>query len=203
MPKKLIARTAKLLTESKRGHRGKGVAVTYEHIPRDVDERNHGSIYAVINVNAPTGEAEEITELITDAFHGEYYQDLSRDPLTSFETALSKVNEELGEATHAGNTSWLKNLNAILAVLSGTTLHITKAGSAEAYLYRAINPATLVMTWPGIPLTLYVPSSILPAATCWREIKLPSHPQASFFIFPKMSCKNMSKNFNLESLLAI
>jgi hypothetical protein len=136
MPKKLIARTAKLLTESRRGHRDKGVAVTYEHIPRDVDERNHGSIYAVINVNAPTGEAEEITELITDAFHGEYYQDLNRDPLTSFETALSKVNEELGEATHAGNTSWLKNLNAILAVLSETTLHITKAGSAEAYLYR-------------------------------------------------------------------
>ncbi|MDD5692858.1 MAG: hypothetical protein PHU86_00005 [Patescibacteria group bacterium] len=136
MSKKLIVRTAKLLTESKRGSRSKGVAITYEHIPQDVEERNHGSIYAVININAPNGDAQEITELILDAFHGEYYQDLSRDPLSSFETALAKVNEELGEATQQGNTSWLKNLNAILAVLSGTTLHITKAGKTEAYLYR-------------------------------------------------------------------
>ena len=50
MHKKLIARTAKLSTETRKGHRGKGVAITYEHIPQDVDERNHGSIYAVINV---------------------------------------------------------------------------------------------------------------------------------------------------------
>lgn len=136
MSKKLIARTAKLLTESKRGHRGKGVAITYEHIPHDLDERNHGSIYAVINISASSHEAEEITELILDAFHGEYYQDLTRDPLASFEAALAKVNEELGEATHQGNVSWLKNLNAVLAVLSDNTLHITKAGKTEAYLYR-------------------------------------------------------------------
>ncbi len=136
MSKKLIARTAKLLTESKRGHKGKGVAITYEHMPRDLDERNHGSIYAVINVTTPTHEAEELTEVILDAFHGEYYQDLSRDPLVSFEAALSKVNEELGEITHQGNVGWLKNLNAILAVLTGSTLHITKVGKTEAYLYR-------------------------------------------------------------------
>jgi hypothetical protein len=136
MRKKLIARTAKLLTESKRGHKGKGVAITYEHIPKDLDERNHGSIYAVINITTPSHEAEEVTELIIDAFHGEYYQDLSRDPLTSFEAALSKVNEELGEITHQGNINWLKNLNAILAVLSDSTLHVTKAGKTEAYLYR-------------------------------------------------------------------
>lgn len=136
MSKKFIARTAKLLTESKRGHGKKGVAITYEHIPRDIDERNHGSIYAVININAQTAEAEDIAELIIDAFHGEYYQDLTRDPLTSFEAALAKVNEELAEATHQGNVSWLKNLNAILAVLTDQTLHMSKAGKVEAYLYR-------------------------------------------------------------------
>lgn len=135
MSKKLIARTAKLLTDTKKSRR-KGVAITYEHIPRDIDERNHGSIYAVIHINAPVPEAQEIAELIIDAFHGEYYQDLNKEPLLSFEAALSKINEELSDATHDGNISWLNNMNAILGVLSGDVLHMTKAGKTEAYLYR-------------------------------------------------------------------
>jgi len=136
MRKKLIARTAKLLSESKRGRRHQGIAVAYEHIPNDLDERNHGSIYAVINVNAPAASAEEVTELIVDAFHGEYYQDLGKDPLASFEAALARVNEELAEITHQGNIHWLNNLNAVLAVLTDTTLHVTQTGKAEAFLYR-------------------------------------------------------------------
>jgi hypothetical protein len=135
MQKKLIARTAKLLTETKKGRR-KGVAVTYEHIPKDLEERNHGSLYAVIHVNSPVGEAQDVIELIIEAFHGEYYQDLGREPLLSFEAALSKINEELADITHHGNVSWLNNLDAILAVLTDNTLHITKSGKTEAYLYR-------------------------------------------------------------------
>ena len=136
MRKKLIARTAKLQTEPKKGRKNKGIAVTYEHSPLDLDERNHGTIYAVININCQEKEAEEVAELIIDAFHGEYYSNLERDPLASFESSLGKINEELAEVTHQGKTGWLKNLNAVLAVLSGTTLHVTKSGKAEAYLYR-------------------------------------------------------------------
>ncbi len=136
MHKKLIARTAKLLSESKRSRRHQGIAIAYEHNPNDVDERNHGSIYALVNVNAPAASAEEVAELIVDAFFGEYYQDLEKDPLTSFEAALARVNEELADITHNGNIHWLNNLNAILAVHTGDTIHITQTGKAEAYLYR-------------------------------------------------------------------
>lgn len=136
MRRKLIARTAKLLSEAKRSRRHQGIAVAYEHIPNDIDERNHGAIYAVVNINAPSGSAEEVGELIIDTFHGEFYQDLSRDPISSFESALARVNEELAEVTHQGNIAWLNNLHAVLAVLSGDQLHITQTGRAESYLYR-------------------------------------------------------------------
>jgi len=136
MHKKLIARTAKLLSESKKNRRHQGIAVSYEHIPNDIDERNHGAIYAVVNITAPSEKAEEVGELIIDTFHGEFYQDLGRDPMSSFEAALSRVNEELAEVTHQGNTEWLGNLHAILAVLAGDTFHITQTGKTEAYLYR-------------------------------------------------------------------
>lgn len=136
MRRKLIARTAKLLSESKKSRRNQGIAVAYEHIPNDIDERNHGAIYAVININASAENAEEVGELIIDTFHGEFYQDLGRDPMTSFEASLARVNEELAEITHQGNTSWLGNLHAVLAVLANDTLHVTQTGKAEAYLYR-------------------------------------------------------------------
>jgi hypothetical protein len=136
MHKKLIARTAKLLSESKRSRRHQGIAIAYEHIPNDVDERNHGSIYALVNVNAPAASAEEVAELIIDAFFGEYYQDLTKDPLTSFESALARVNEELADITHNGNIHWLNNLNAVLAVHTGDTIHLTQTGKADAFLYR-------------------------------------------------------------------
>jgi len=136
MRRKLIARTAKLLSEAKRSRRHQGIAVAYEHIPNDIDERNHGAIYAVVNINAPSESAEEVGELIIDTFHGEFYQDLSRDPIASFEAALARVNEELAEVTHQGNIAWLNNLNAVLAVLAGDQLHVTQTGKAEAYLYR-------------------------------------------------------------------
>jgi len=136
MHKKLIARTAKLLSESKRSRRHQGIAIAYEHIPNDVDERNHGAIYAVVNVNASSASAEEVAELIIDAFFGEYYQDLTKDPLTSFEAALARVNEELADITHNGNIHWLNNLNAVLAVHTGDTIHLTQTGKAEAFLYR-------------------------------------------------------------------
>lgn len=136
MRKKLIARTAKLLSESRKNRRHQGVAVAYEHIPKDIDERNHGAIYAVINVKAPADLAEEVSEVIVDTFHGEYYQDLNRDPVTSFEAVLTRVNEELAEITHQGNTAWLGNLHAVLAVISDDMIHLTRTGKAEAYLYR-------------------------------------------------------------------
>jgi len=136
MRKKLIARTAKLLSESRKNRRHQGVAVAYEHIPNDIDERKHGAIYAVINVKAPAELAEEVGEVIVDTFHGEYYQDLSRDPAASFEAVLTRVNEELAEITHQGNTAWLGNLHAVLAVISDDMIHLTRTGKAEAYLYR-------------------------------------------------------------------
>lgn len=136
MRRKLIARTAKLLSESKKSRRNQGIAVAYEHIPNDTEERNHGAIYAIVNINSPADKAEEVGEFIIDTFHGEFYQDLGRDPMASFEAALGRVNEELAEITHQGNTAWLGNLHAILAVLAGDTFHITQTGKAEAYLYR-------------------------------------------------------------------
>lgn len=136
MGKKLVTRTASILSETKKSKDKEAVAIAYEHIPRNPKEQEHGSLYAVIELEDAGGHAEEIAEAIIDVFHKEYYFDTDREPLQSFEAALGKINEELADRSGNGQINWLGKLNAVLAVLSQANLHVTQAGKAEAYLYR-------------------------------------------------------------------
>lgn len=136
MGKKLVSKTAKVLSETKKSKDKEAVAIAYEHIPRSPEEQSHGSLYAVLSIEDSSGHAEEIAEGIIDALHNEYYLDTEREPLASFESALAKINEELGERSSEGQINWLGKLNGVLAVLTGSTIHLTQAGKAEAYLYR-------------------------------------------------------------------
>lgn len=136
MGKKLVSRTAKVLSETKKSRGKEAIAIAYEHIPRDPEEQRHGSLYAVIELEDAGGHAEEIAEKIIDILHNEYYEDTARTPLSAFENSLAKINEELAERSSEGQINWLGKLNAVLCVLSGSTLHMTQAGKAEAYLYR-------------------------------------------------------------------
>jgi hypothetical protein len=137
MGNKLVSRTAKLLSETKRIKGKEAVAIAYEHIPRNPREQEHGSLYAVIEIEDPGGHAEEIAaDDIIDTFYQEYYSDLDKDSLASFESALAKINERLTERSGNGHINWLGKLNAVLAVMTDRTIHITQAGKAEAFLYR-------------------------------------------------------------------
>src|SRR3972149_5060886 len=136
MKKKLVARTAKLLSENRKFKTDSGVSIAYEHQPKDPNERKHGIIFAVIEIIAPVHSAEEIAELIIETFHNEYYRDLDKEPLQALESALSKINEELAEITEQGKIHWLGRLNAILAVLLKNTPHLPPSGNAETILYR-------------------------------------------------------------------
>lgn len=137
MGKKLVSRTAKVLSETKRKGGKEAIAIAYEHIPRDPEEQKHGSLYAVIELEDTGGHAEEIADRIIGILHDEYYRDTQRSPLASFESSLAKINEELADRSSEGQINWLGKLNSVLGVLSGTTLHLTQAGKAEGYLYRA------------------------------------------------------------------
>src|SRR5664279_2164835 len=118
MGKKLVSKTAKVLSETKKSKEKEAVAIAYEHIPRNPEEQTHGSLYAVLELEDKSGHAEEIAEGIIDAFHNEYYLDTDREPLASFESALAKINEELAERSGEGQINWLGKLNGVLAVLS-------------------------------------------------------------------------------------
>jgi len=152
MGKKLVSRTAKILSETKKSKDKEAVAVAYEHIPRDPIEQKHGSLYAVLELEDSGGHAEQLVEGVIDALHSEFYSDSDRETLTSFESALTKINEFLAEKTQEGQINWLGKLNAVLAVLSENTLHLTQAGRAESYLFRGEHSSQITEDLAGDPI---------------------------------------------------
>lgn len=139
MAKKLVSRTAKVLSETKKTKDKEAVAIAYEHIPRNPEELAHGSIYAVIELEDKSGHAEDIAEKIIDVLHDTFYENTENNPLESFEASLAKINDELTDRSSEGQINWLGKLNAVLAIFTKNTLHVTQTGKAEAYLYRGDN----------------------------------------------------------------
>lgn len=132
---KLAARVAQVRTaHSKRGEGG--FATTFVYEPTDFLEMDHGSLFITLEVLGGVKEATELGELVTHVVHDEYYRDLNRDPLASFEASLQRLNEELAEFASSGRISWVGKLSAVIAALAGRTLHLTQIGDSHAYLLR-------------------------------------------------------------------
>ncbi len=136
MKKRLIPTGTKLLSYSKKTKEMPGFSTAYEYRPKEFVEHEHGYFYVVLEIAGTDEGASGIADLIIGTAKEEYYSDLTREPLTSFESALGKVNEELADATEEGKINWLGKLSAIICVLVGRDLHVTRTGSAEAHLFR-------------------------------------------------------------------
>jgi hypothetical protein len=134
LQEKLVTKVGKLLSEKQK--KVSGYSRAYEYVPADFFEKQHGTLYFVIEIASPNPTAGEIGEMIIGVIKEEYYADLDRDVLVSFESALKAVNKELANLAAQGKTSWLNKINAICASLSDGNLHLTQVGSAEAYLLR-------------------------------------------------------------------
>jgi len=134
MREKLATKYGKLLSERPKKKLGYSRAYIYE--PADFFEKQHGTLYFVLEIASPDPQAAEIGEMIIETIKEEYFADLDRDALVSFESGLKAVNKELGDLAANGKTNWLNKINAICGCLSDNTLHITQVGSAETYLLR-------------------------------------------------------------------
>lgn len=131
---KIITRIGKLLSGTRKPD--EGFATIYEYEPKDFLEKQHGNLYFVIEVASGSRGASEVGESIINSIKDEFYQDLNRSVILSFESALRKANDELSDITSAGETDWIGKLNVACAVLSEGKLHLSKVGTIEVYILR-------------------------------------------------------------------
>ncbi|MBW3538054.1 hypothetical protein KY386_01005 [Candidatus Parcubacteria bacterium] len=141
-PPELVARTAKLVPYPKRTKTVPSFATSYHYEPEGPGEESAlGGLYVAIEVLTGRKQAEAVADLVIETM-GEHYYNSSQPAdgaavLERFEAAVKATNQELASFTQAGHAGWVGRMSAVIAVLSGSQLHITQAGSAEAYLYRA------------------------------------------------------------------
>jgi hypothetical protein len=95
-----------------------------------------GTVYTLIEITSPWFVTSQVGQSIINTFSHAYYEGESTSDLDNFEDALKKVNENLAQITQNGETNWIGNLNAILAVQIDDKIHLAQTGQAEAYIFR-------------------------------------------------------------------
>ncbi len=102
----------------------------------DLSRSGMGEIFSIVEILSPWFPTAQIGQLIITNFNKHYYQGGSTSDLVNFEESLKGVNESLALATQDGETDWIGKLNAILAVVVGSSLHIAPTGKIDAYIFR-------------------------------------------------------------------
>ncbi|MCL5795456.1 MAG: hypothetical protein M1338_03800, partial [Patescibacteria group bacterium] len=95
-----------------------------------------GVIFALVEITKPWFPNSQIGQKIINALSREYLKSANTSDLVNFELALKKVNKTLAQITQSGETDWIGNINAVLAVICDKSMHIAQTGKGEAFLVR-------------------------------------------------------------------
>lgn len=104
--------------------------------PLEDSKIDKGTVFAVAEITKPWFPNSQIGQKIINALVREYIKASNTSNLVNFELAIKKVNKTLAYITQSGETDWIGNLNAVLAVIHNNSLHLSQTGKAEAYLFR-------------------------------------------------------------------
>ena len=109
------------------------------YIPDDPGRRDFGQFFLSLRLSRPasfqTALAASIMETLRDAF----YSNPEQDAAEAFERSLKVINEKLSPYVEERGPDFFSELHVAIAVLSGSTLHVTVAGNASVYLKRGPN----------------------------------------------------------------
>ena len=142
----LITRTARLVPYAKRPKQVPSfvTAYSYEPLPNEPGAAL-GNLFAVVEVLVSGRSSEEVADLVLGTLSEHYYNEASSqtEPLARFEESIKAVNRELTTYVNQGKAAWIGKLSAVVAVQTGSELHLAQTGSAEAFLYRGKSAARI------------------------------------------------------------
>jgi len=132
---KIKIKAQELVLSSKK--EGKAFCDTFVYEPENIQEQSLGNLYIVGGISSQISEnSSYLINLLASIIKKEYYLNSQRTSFEALESALHKANMTLADFTESGNTSWLGNLNMIVAVWQGEALHFSLTGKIKAFLIR-------------------------------------------------------------------
>jgi outer membrane protein assembly factor BamB len=103
--------------------------------PTDNKKREKGTLIFLIEILNPWHPSAQIAEMIVETVKQEYYR-IDERPNKCFQRALESVNQQLAGLAKEGETSWVGNLNAVIASMVEDKIFLTYTGTVEGYLFR-------------------------------------------------------------------
>ncbi len=97
--------------------------------------KNEDQIWLAIEIVGDSKYSRATTQSIIDTLEEVYFDNLEMTTYERFELALKEVNIIIKSLKEKRGTSF-GHIDAIIAVFSGSELHLTQSNSAEAYLIR-------------------------------------------------------------------
>jgi hypothetical protein len=132
MKEKLPLQVVKVLQSSKVEDR---FLKTIVYTPTDNRKREKGTLYFMIEIMNPWHPSAQIAEMIVETVKQEYYR-IDERPLRCFERALESINKQLASLVKDGETSWVGNLNAVIASIVDDKIFLSHTGKVGGYLFR-------------------------------------------------------------------
>lgn len=108
---------------------------TIVYTPTDNRKREKGTLYFMIEILNPWHPSAQIAEMIVETVKQEYYR-IDERPARCFERALESINNQLASLVKEGETSWLGNLNGVIASIVDDKIYLSHTGKVEGYLFR-------------------------------------------------------------------
>jgi hypothetical protein len=110
---------------------------TFVYEPENIQEQTLGNFYIVGGIsNKLANNSSYLVNLLASIVKKDYYGNPRRNPFEALESALHKANMTLADFTESGNTSWIGNLDMVVAVWQEKKLHFSLTGKIKIYLLR-------------------------------------------------------------------
>ena len=110
--------------------------IAFRYSGDNVASQAHGTLIGFFEIDVHDEDSAYIVNFLASVAKKEYFANVRRGPVESFEAALHKVNVALSELVKHGNISWLGHLHGALGILVKTTLHFSVTGEGSIFLFR-------------------------------------------------------------------
>jgi len=126
---KYILKTSKLLINSKEGLNN---IFIYTGSPHE-NQKNKGKLIIMIELPKETKNPQDLSNLIIQKIHKLYYNSPLNEQEAILENILEEVNENIPLITKVNN-SWLKKINAVIAIIYRQEVFFSPLGNVSAWV---------------------------------------------------------------------
>lgn len=103
---------------------------------RNIDQKKLGTILGIFEIKDTSDDSAYIVNFLSSVAKKTYFASHQKNPESSFESTLAKVNLSLSEIAKHGNINWVGKIDAVLCSVFENQIHFSVSGDAKVLLLR-------------------------------------------------------------------